>query len=448
MVNPWVHDFAAFDLWSKPLGLLHLASGLRNRGYGICFLDCLDVHHPQINTVLNGKPLERKKYGTGKFFREIIKTPPALSHIKRPYSRYGLPPKIVESELRKLPEPSAIMVTSLMTYWYPGVIEAIEVIRRVFPKTPVILGGIYARLCEEHATKYSGADYVLSIKNEKEVIDFLSSLGIAPSYPGQNSEDSDIYPSFDLLNGINYVCITTSRGCPYKCAYCATNFLNPKFVQKNPRHVYNEIVYWHNKYDVQDYAFYDDALLVNSERHFIPLAKDLINSNIRVRFHTPNALHIREITPEIAALLKKVGFVTIRLGLETSDFNFRRGLDTKVSEGEFEQAVKNLLDAGFKSEQIGTYILTGLPHQTPESVLETINFVGQAGAMPYLAEYSPIPHTGLWEKALKVSEYDLAFEPLFHNNTILPCWDDEKRREMAALKKKVLEIRQRLRQGK
>jgi hypothetical protein len=63
--------------------------------------------------------------------------------------------------------------------------------------------------------------------------------------------------------------------------------------------------------------------------------------------------------------------------------------------------------------------------------------------MPYLAEYSPIPHTPLWEKAVSASPYDLVSEPLFHNNTLLPCWNEEERRGFARVKARVLEIRRR-----
>jgi hypothetical protein len=61
--------------------------------------------------------------------------------------------------------------------------------------------------------------------------------------------------------------------------------------------------------------------------------------------------------------------------------------------------------------------------------------------MPYLAEYSPIPHTPLWEKAVSASPYDLVSEPLFHNNTLLPCWNEEQRRDFSKVKARVLEIR-------
>jgi radical SAM superfamily enzyme YgiQ (UPF0313 family) len=169
--------------------------------------------------------------------------------------------------------------------------------------------------------------------------------------------------------------------------------------------------------------------------------EDLVRLNLNLRFHTPNALHVREISPEIARLLFLSGFRTIRLGLETSDMQQHSDLDKKISEGEFEKAVYNLTKAGFARKTIGVYILIGLPGQSVESVAETIKLVSSVGASPYLAEYSPLPHTPLWEKAVSHSKYDLASEPLFHNNTLLPCWDSEQREKLPELRRLVEDIR-------
>ena len=171
------------------------------------------------------------------------------------------------------------------------------------------------------------------------------------------------------------------------------------------------------------------------------LLEKLISLGLNLRFHTPNALHVREITHDMARLLHLSGFRTIRLGLETSDMELHRDLDKKLSEGEFERAVNNLRKAGFQMEEIGVYILMGLPGQSVESVAETIDFVGRTGATPYLAEYSPIPQTPMWEMAQACSSYDLSSEPLFHNNTLLSCWDDDQRTKVPELKKRALKIR-------
>ena len=439
LINPWIHDFAAYDLWSKPMGLLLLAAELRKAGYDVTLIDCLDVHHPAMAERVAKAP-KRRDYGTGKFWKQVIPKPAPLVHIERPYSRYGIHPQVFRNDLKNIPRPSAILITSLMTYWYPGVFEAIAIAKEVHPDVPIILGGIYARLCPEHANARSGADYVVQSSDPSHLLGLLNELGIEPGHRPPSPEPHP-YPAFDLLRRLDYVCILASIGCPYRCRYCASRFLFPQFKQKNPDAVFREIAYWHNQWEVKDFAFYDDALLVNAKKHFIPLMKKVMASGLKVRFHTPNAIHISQVTGQIANLMKQAGFETIRIGLETADFDMRKELDNKLNRGEFEKGMKNLLRAGFRSSQIGAYILVGLPGQAVESVEETIELAASSRAMPFLAEYSPLPHTGLWAEAVETSEYDLENEPLFHNNTLLPCWDESKRARLPELKEKVRETR-------
>ncbi len=442
LINPWIYDFAAYDLWSKPLGLLYLGSYLRDCGLNIHLIDCLDVHNPAMLDDPSRKAPKRRQYGTGKFWRKKVPKPHPIRNIDRPYSRYGISNEAFAAGLKNAGKPSAILVTSLMTYWYPGVVEVIKQVKEFFPDVPIILGGIYAKLCSEHAIQHSGADHVVTDNNPNSLLELLNHCGISTS---DHLPDSIPYPAFDMLNRIDYVCLLTSRGCPYRCQYCASHFLDPELLRRNPDEVLEEILFWHRDYGIRDFAFYDDALLVDSATHAAIILEDLAKLKLDLRFHTPNALHVKEITPDIAELMNKAGFKTIRLGLETADFSLHSNLDNKVAEGDFDRAIHNLIGAGFSRDEIGAYMLVGLPGQSVDSVATTIEFVGRIGAMPYLAEYSPIPHTALWENSLTHSEFDLASEPLFHNNTLLPCWNDAQKKEMPRLRQMVLEVRKRFR---
>jgi len=439
LINPWIYDFAAYDLWSKPLGLLYVAAVLRNCGFQTHLIDCLDTHHPLMTGDPSIKTPKRRLYGTGKYWRKEIPKPAPLRDIPRSYSVYGISRKIFEKELKSNHRPAAILVTSLMTYWYPGAVEAIALAREHHPGVPVILGGIYARLCNEHARKHSGADSVATISDPASFLGALEQHGIVAPEPSSNLHPLP-YPAFDLMKKIEYVCLLTSTGCPFRCPYCASHFLNPEMNRRDPAEVLGEILYWHKDFGVRDFAFYDDALLISSDTHLGVLLEDLERLRLGLRFHTPNALHVREVTADMATLMRRSGFRTIRLGLETSDFALHRNLGNKVAEGDFERAVGNLLGAGFTRNEIGAYILIGLPGQSADSVIATIDFVDSLGATPYLSEYSPIPCTPLWKKAVSYSRYDLS-EPLFHNNILLPCWRGAQIAEIPRLKKHVLKIR-------
>ena len=117
----------------------------------------------------------------------------------------------------------------------------------------------------------------------------------------------------------------------------------------------------------------------------------------------------------------RVGFKTLRLGLETTAFHERSRFDRKVTEAQFNHAVSYLKDAGFHRNMVGAYLLAGLPGQERETLIQSIKTVLAAGISPVLAYYSPIPHTPLWDNACISSRYDLAQDPIYTNNAILPC---------------------------
>lgn len=420
-VNPWIHDFAAYDFWAKPLGLLTLAAICRAHGVSVSYIDCLDRFHPRAP---KGDPYAR--CGRGPYFKTGIPKPPPLADVARNYSRYGIKPEWFRESLESLSRPDLICLTSLMTYWYPGAQETIAHIRAVYPATPIVLGGIYATLCTDHAVGTSGADRVVSGPGETAILDLVAEkTGFSVSSKfSPDRLDTYPYPAFDLQHRIAYVPLMTSRGCPFSCAYCASRFLNPGRMVQSPESVLAEIRFWHHTHGVVDFVLYDDAFLVDAEHHALPILEGILKSGMKLRFHTPNAVHIRGITPETAQLMAGAGFATLRLGLETAVFCDRSEIDAKVTAEEFHSAVSLLRDAGFGRDQIGAYLLVGLPGQSMTALCDSIGIVKRGGITPILAYYSPIPHTALWEKAAKASRYDLASDPILTNNAIMPCQKD------------------------
>ena len=418
LINPWIHDFAAYDFWAKPIGLLSLASILRCHGFNISYIDCLDRFHPKSAPT---DPYAR--FGRGPYLKTRIPKHPGLADIPRHFSRYGIRKAWLKEDLLAIEPPDLVLMTSMMTYWYPGVQETIAVVRKIFPEVTILLGGVYATLCREHARRHSGADRIETGAGEEYILDrvgehtgYLVSLKCSPS-----DFDAYPYPAFDFQKKISYVPLLTSKGCPFTCQYCASRFLNPKRMMRSPESVIDEVKYWHEKYKVEDFIFYDDALLVDAEAHAIPIFEGIINSGLSIRFHTPNAVHIRGISKQTAQLMFRAGFKTLRLGLETAAFDARQELDKKVTAEEFKQAVRWLKDAGFDRNMIGAYLLAGLPGQDMASIENSINVVRQNNVTPVLAYYTPIPHTALWPEAVASSRYDLASDPVFTNNAILPC---------------------------
>ncbi|MFC1683610.1 B12-binding domain-containing radical SAM protein, partial [Candidatus Zixiibacteriota bacterium] len=218
LVNLWIYDFAAYNLWTRPLGLLYIAAVLRENGYRVNLLDCLDVQ--------NGDPVPggaRNRFGCGKFPKTVLPKPAAYREIPRRYGRYGIPEKNFLDVLSNLAPVAAILVTSGMTYWYPGVFRAIELLRAHLPDTPVLLGGIYATLCASHARERSGADLVIGGPGEAAALQAVDLIcGLRSDLPDIENLDELPFPAFDLYGRSGYACLLTSRGCPRACTYCAS----------------------------------------------------------------------------------------------------------------------------------------------------------------------------------------------------------------------------------
>jgi radical SAM superfamily enzyme YgiQ (UPF0313 family) len=233
--------------------------------------------------------------------------------------------------------------------------------------------------------------------------------------------DSYPYPALDLFGRLESAPILTSRGCPYRCTYCASSLLNRGFRTRDPFRVVDEIEHWHRSRGVSHFAFYDDALLVNSPDRAVPMLEEILRRKLGCTFHCPNGLHLREITPRVATLLFKAGFRTIRFGFETASAARQAATGGKATTGELREAVAYLREAGYGRQDIGVYLLCGLPGQDAREVEEGIDLVLRSGARPILAEFSPIPGTSLWDEAMRHARYDIGNEPLFHNNSLLPC---------------------------
>ncbi len=417
LINPWIHDFAAYDMWAVPMGLLVLATRLRRMGLEPRLLDFLET-----DPDLCG-PIKRSEQGHGHFFREEIEKPECLKNIPRTFSRYGIPPQVALDLLSKTPRPDAILVTSVMTYWSTGVRETIGLLKEFFPKVPIALGGIYATLLPEHASANSGADLVIPGLGEAKIGRALNKV-LGFSHTVDLKGDYEFTPSLDLLRYVRFVPILTSRGCPYRCSYCASHELARKYERRSYLNIFQEIENHIQRFGVKDIALYDDAFLVGASAHAIPLMELCSRKYPDIRWHSPNGLHCREISPEVAGSMKRAGFETIRLGFESSSDSFHRESGSKTSLKQFLMAVHNLIAAGFKRKQIGAYILAGVPGQTKDEIEDALETALEEGVTPKLVEYSPIPGSPMWPQAVKKSKFPIETEPLFHNCTLLPVAEE------------------------
>jgi hypothetical protein len=400
LVNPPIYDFAAYDFWVKPCGLLSIAGYLRGQAEFTLF-DYLDKLHPFCEA---RKGIKTDQWGRGTFYYEKIPSPACLKDIPRGFRRFGLLRSVFQDFLANQEPCDFVLVNSVMTYWYPGVKEVVEDIRSAMPDAKIIIGGNYVTLCRSHAENL-GADLLVEGDNLEPLWSFI---GLEPdeTQPG-------LWEAYSKLNvGV----LKLSDGCPFECTYCLVPKIYGKFRARSLQRSLAELELL-VKLGAKNIAFYDDALLFDAKDVLGPFLEEVLKRQIHVNFHCPNAINARFVTNEIADLMVRAGFKIFYLGFETVSRKWQEQTGSKVFSEELAEAVKNLKAAGAEPNNITAYQILGHPKTEIADLEESMRFVNSLGIRGMLADFSPVPGTPDGENCRKWIDMD---EPLFHNKTAFP----------------------------
>jgi sulfatase maturation enzyme AslB (radical SAM superfamily) len=406
LLNPPIYDFTAYDFWLKPFGLLKIAGQIQNQA-NLFFFDFLDRENqfyqdPKLK-------LRSDEFGRGEYYSEIIPKPEILSFIPRHYRRFGLPQKIFIDFITAFPKIDFVLIQTSMTYWYLGLEEVIKTLRQYQPQAKIILGGVYATLCTDHAQKLK-PDLIITNQNQADLWAYLK---ITPK--------KNWLPLWDLYPKIKYGILKITDGCANKCSYCSTPIIYPKFQNQTLSKTlaeYNQL----SQLGVTDIAFYDDALLHKADNILLPFLKAIIKNKNTIRFHTPNAIHARLVTSEIAENLAQAKFIKISLGFESTNTSWHQKTGQKVTSQNLIAAVKNLTSAGLIAQNISANVMLAHPDDQLEKTVETIKFVHALGIKIFLSEFSPIPLTpDLKKYPVQANASSPSNEPLLQNKSVYPA---------------------------
>lgn len=395
LVNPPVYDFSAYDFWARPYGLLRIGGWLRDVA-GVALFDFMDrgQHHTPEASVR----LRRDGAGRGEYLSEPAVRPRVFADIPRNYRRFGLPRRVF-LEFISAKRFDFVLVNSAMTYWYEGVKEVIGDIRKEIPSAAIVLGGVYATICPEHAAGL-GADLVVRGDN---LAPLWALLGVEPRTAQSPLWDAYAAPDAGVMK--------LSDGCPFKCTYCASGQLNSGFRRRALSSTVSDLQSL-KALGVTNIAFYDDALLHDAATQLVPFLESEAAAGIT--FHTPNVLHSKLISRDTAEAMVRGGFASFFLGYENASDDWHARTGGKATEGDFAAAVGHLKHAGVKSGSITAYVLCGHPAMEAAAVEASLRSVNALGVRAMLSEFSPLPGTPDGEICSRFTDLS---EPLNHNKT-------------------------------
>jgi tRNA A37 methylthiotransferase MiaB len=297
-----------------------------------------------------------------------------------------------------------VWIETVMTYWYLSVAEVIEDVRTAWPEAKIVLGGNYATLCTDHASRL-GADLLITGTDLQPLWEFMA---VTP--------DTDQPALWEVYAAADVGVLKLTEGCPFNCTYCSVPMVYGRFRPRSLERALAELDLLVSR-GVWNVAFYDDALLFAAETVLIPFLQEVLRRGAPVNLHTPNALNARFITRELAELMVRAGFKTFYLGFESRSRHWQQHTGGKVYSEEFAEAVRHLIAAGTEPADITAYQILGHPDSDLQELEGSMRFVHSLGVRGMLADFSPIPGTPDGWACGRWVDMD---EPLMHNNTAFP----------------------------
>lgn len=242
--------------------------------------------------------------------------------------------------------PDKVYITSLFTWGWNKVWEAVAYYKGLFPDAETSLGGIYASLMPEHA-KLSGADKV---------------------HIGLVDDAEDLLPAYDLVPQWKWSIVFASRGCINRCAFCAVPIMEGGLhsCRESIKHLiypgHKRLVLWDN-----------NTLATPNWQSIVNEAMDL---GIGVDYN--QGLDATLITPEIANTLSKLNMPCIRIAY-----------DSKGKGKYVKNAIELITSNGIRGREIFVYVLYNF-NDTPDDFFARSRDVLTWGAVVFPMRFEPL----------------------------------------------------------
>jgi anaerobic magnesium-protoporphyrin IX monomethyl ester cyclase len=167
--------------------------------------------------------------------------------------------------------------------------------------------------------------------------------------------------------------IITSRGCPFSCTFCDRAIFGSVVRQHSADYTLNMIRHLKERYGIRDLMMLDDNFILDKKKLF-KVCDAMIEEKMDLTWYCMG--HAKVMTEDRLRKIKESGCWFIEIGIESGSDRILNFIRKNTNKTEIAQAVKRARDAGLKVK--GNFIF-GFPTETKESLKETIDFAKSIG---------------------------------------------------------------------
>lgn len=286
-----------------------------------------------------------------------------------------------------------------------------DICKKINPKSKIIAGGAHSSALPEETSKEF--DIVCVGDGEgiiQDIIKYIeinndSNLAFPKIFDG-NKKLMDIneipFPARELVpiekytrlvNGDKATSIITSRGCIYRCSFCQNSMRKEKVRFRTIDNIIREIKELILKYNYKTLIFYDDNITTRPD--FVQLLKEIKKLNIIFRCNGD----ARKNNKELFQKLYDSGCREICFGIESGSQKILDKINKKVTVEQNRIAIIEAKKAGLN---VKAFLILGSPGESWDTVKETVEFMQKTRPQYWtLFQLIPLPGCELYENPEK-----------------------------------------------
>jgi len=357
-----------------PLGLAYIASALK--GNEVKILDS------QIEGYKNSWKIDENVTAIGINFEEIAKRAKEFN-------------------------PDIIGITGL-SFWKKSVYKTSKALKKVLPKTKIIIGGPYATNSFYELLKDKIADIIVISEGEETIKDIIDSLknkkkisnvkGIAFNHKGKIKVTSrrepiveldkinfpernllkmdEYFRAFRMLNSSQglgrWISVVTSRGCPFNCVFCsASKITGKRWRYRSPENIVAEIEQAVKNYKINEIFFEDENISLNKGR-MEKICDLLIKKRFNLRLYAEQGMRADTLDEKVLIKMRHAGFRVITIAPESG---VQRVVDEVIDKSlqlkKIEEVIRLCKKTGIA---VSCFLVIGMPGETKKEIIETVNY--------------------------------------------------------------------------
>ncbi|MFH1306933.1 MAG: radical SAM protein [Candidatus Micrarchaeota archaeon] len=280
----------------------------------------------------------------------------------------------------------------------------IEYLRKHHPEIHLVVGGIHAtamykQLIEkfpylvivigEGELTFSELIKTLESKTTLEDIDgivFSRNGQLIQTKPRPLIHDLDTlpFPKHELFFTPNrtHSCVLTTRGCPFRCSFCALEHITKRMHRKRSvKNVIEEIEFLKNKFpQMKTVWLHDDTFFLDNQR-VIEFCNEVIKRKLNLELEFVASARIKPVCGEMVKKLEEANFVKVLFGLESGTDEILLRAHKNITQKDTIETFKLFAKTNI---EITAFLIVGLPGETQETIYNTANFIKKLQRINYL----------------------------------------------------------------